>query len=142
LLGSYLAYSSTLKMEIICSSEMSVDVIRITRCYVPEDRTLHSHRWDNLKSNIFTILLITNRMETNYSWEAMSRSARPRGTFPNRPVFRVKGITIPQLEDHPMSVVSGCLFNKPIELSTDRPVQKLILILCAQTWGQNHIKAL
>jgi hypothetical protein len=67
ILGSCLAYSSALKIEMILSYEMSVDFIRITRCYVPEDRTLHSHRRDNLKSNIITILLITNRMETNPS---------------------------------------------------------------------------
>jgi hypothetical protein len=45
-----LAYSSTLKMEATCSSEMSVDFYRTTRIYVPEDTTLHNHRCENLKS--------------------------------------------------------------------------------------------
>jgi hypothetical protein len=37
---SCLVYSSTLKMEATCSSEISVDFQRITRRYIPEDRTL------------------------------------------------------------------------------------------------------
>jgi hypothetical protein len=35
------AYSSTLKMEAICSSETSVEFQRITQRYIPEDSTLH-----------------------------------------------------------------------------------------------------
>jgi hypothetical protein len=34
------------------SSEKSVDFQRTTRRYVPEDRTLHNHRRENLKSYI------------------------------------------------------------------------------------------
>jgi hypothetical protein len=45
-----LAYSSTLKMKAICSSEELVDLHRTTRRYIPEDRTLHNHRCENLKS--------------------------------------------------------------------------------------------
>jgi hypothetical protein len=37
-------------MEAICSSETSVDAQRTTRCYIPEDGTLHNHRCENLKS--------------------------------------------------------------------------------------------
>jgi hypothetical protein len=44
-----LAYSSTLKMEATCSSETSVDFQRTTRRYIPEDKTLHNHRCENLK---------------------------------------------------------------------------------------------
>jgi hypothetical protein len=40
MLVSYLAYSSTLKMEATCSSETSVDFQRITRRYIPEERAL------------------------------------------------------------------------------------------------------
>jgi hypothetical protein len=40
-LVSYLAYSSTLKMEATCSSETSEDFQRTTRRYIPEDRTLN-----------------------------------------------------------------------------------------------------
>jgi hypothetical protein len=43
------AYSA-LKLEAICSSEMSVDFQRATRRYIPEDRTSHSHRCENLNS--------------------------------------------------------------------------------------------
>jgi hypothetical protein len=38
---SGLAYSLTVKMEIICSSKTLVDVHWTTQCYVPEDITLH-----------------------------------------------------------------------------------------------------
>jgi hypothetical protein len=53
-LVSCLAYSPTPKMEAIHSSETSVDFYHTTRCYVPEDSTLHSHGYENHKSNIYT----------------------------------------------------------------------------------------
>jgi hypothetical protein len=40
-------------MEAIYSSETSVDIQRTTRRYVPEDSTLHNHRWENLKSYMY-----------------------------------------------------------------------------------------
>jgi hypothetical protein len=46
------AYFSTLKMEVIYFSEMSVDFPRTTRRYIPEEGTLHNHRCENLKSYI------------------------------------------------------------------------------------------
>jgi hypothetical protein len=49
-LVSCLSYSSTLKMEVTCSSETSVDFRRTTRRYIPEDRALHNHRCENFKS--------------------------------------------------------------------------------------------
>jgi hypothetical protein len=48
-----MAYFSTLKIEVTCSSEMSVDFQRTTRRYVPEDRTLLKDRYKNLKSYKF-----------------------------------------------------------------------------------------
>jgi hypothetical protein len=42
-LVSRLIYSSTLMMEVKCSSEMSSDFQRTTRRYIPWDRTLHLH---------------------------------------------------------------------------------------------------
>jgi hypothetical protein len=48
--GFFSAYFSTLEMEDIYSSEMSVDVQRTTKRYIPEDGTLHNHRCDKLKS--------------------------------------------------------------------------------------------
>jgi hypothetical protein len=55
------ASGSTLKMEATCSSEMSVDFQRNILRYIPEDRTLHNHSSENLKSNLnaFLILHIT-----------------------------------------------------------------------------------
>jgi hypothetical protein len=50
MLISCLAYPSTLKMEVTCSTETSVDFQRTTWRYIPEDRTLHNHRCENVKS--------------------------------------------------------------------------------------------
>jgi hypothetical protein len=47
ILVSSLPYFSTLKTEATCSSETSVD---FQTCYIPEDRTFHSRRCENLKS--------------------------------------------------------------------------------------------
>jgi hypothetical protein len=48
-----LNYSSTLKMEATCSSEAS-DFQLTTRRYIPEDRIIHNHRCENLKSYIWS----------------------------------------------------------------------------------------
>jgi hypothetical protein len=55
-LVSSLAYSSTLKMEATYSSEISVDFHRTARHYVPGDRTLHSHHYENFRSNNLTAM--------------------------------------------------------------------------------------
>jgi hypothetical protein len=58
MLVSCLAYSSTVKIEATCSSETSVEFHRTTRRYIPEDRTLHNHCCEYLKSyNMFLISL-------------------------------------------------------------------------------------
>jgi hypothetical protein len=55
---SCLAYSSTLKMEVVtCFSKMLVDIQQTTQHYIPEDRTLHNHCYVNLKCYIFPVLL-------------------------------------------------------------------------------------
>jgi hypothetical protein len=59
-LDSCLAYSSTLKTEETCPSETSVDFQRTTRQYIPEDRTVHDNRYENLQSYIiFHLMIIT-----------------------------------------------------------------------------------
>jgi hypothetical protein len=50
ILISCLAYFSDLMMMAICSSETSVDVHQATLFWAPDDRNLHSHRWEDLKS--------------------------------------------------------------------------------------------
>jgi hypothetical protein len=45
-----------LKME-TCSSEMLADFQHTTRCYIPENRTLHKHCCENLKSYIHSFSL-------------------------------------------------------------------------------------
>jgi predicted nucleic acid-binding Zn ribbon protein len=52
--GSSLADSSTLKMEMIRSSETSVHT-RSTQRHIPEDDILHSHRCEILKSHMEAI---------------------------------------------------------------------------------------
>jgi hypothetical protein len=55
-LVSCTAYSSTLKIEETCSSETSVHFQQTTRRYIPEDRILHKHRCEKLKSYICKLL--------------------------------------------------------------------------------------
>jgi hypothetical protein len=52
LLVGLLDFSSTLKMEALCSSETSVATQQTTRHHIPEDYTLHNHHCENLKSYI------------------------------------------------------------------------------------------
>jgi hypothetical protein len=52
MLVSCLAYSLSLKMEVTCSTETSVDFQWTTHCYIPGDRTLHDNDCENLKSHI------------------------------------------------------------------------------------------
>jgi hypothetical protein len=47
---SWLAYCSTLKLEAKCFSEMSFDFQRTTERFVQEDRALHDHSCENLRS--------------------------------------------------------------------------------------------
>jgi hypothetical protein len=53
MLVSCVACSSVLKMVATCSSEMSVGFQRNTWSLIPEDRTLHAHLRENLKSYIY-----------------------------------------------------------------------------------------
>jgi hypothetical protein len=50
-------------IEATCSSESSVDSHRTTRRYIPEDRTLHNHRYENLNScTLYYVLPLTSEM--------------------------------------------------------------------------------
>jgi hypothetical protein len=69
--GFCLAYSWTLKMEKISSSETSVDFHRTTQSYIPED----SHCCQNLKYN---------------EWYYNSRLDNKRGLYQNQVVVLVK----------------------------------------------------
>jgi hypothetical protein len=50
MLVSCVAYSPTLKMEVTYSSETSLDFQWITWRYISEERNLHNHRCEKLKS--------------------------------------------------------------------------------------------
>jgi hypothetical protein len=63
-LVSYMAFSA-LKMEATCSSETSVDFKQTRRRYIPEDRTAHSHRCENLW---FSIILFSLRVHDSSDW--------------------------------------------------------------------------
>jgi hypothetical protein len=63
ILVSALTYSSTLRMEAIRSSETSVYIYQKIRCYISEDRVLHSRQCENLKYTTSTYLYIdTNQV--------------------------------------------------------------------------------
>jgi hypothetical protein len=49
-LVSCLAYSSTIKMQATCSSLIYVDFQWTTWRYIPENRIIHNHRSESLKS--------------------------------------------------------------------------------------------
>jgi hypothetical protein len=53
-----LNFFSTLKTEVICSSDTSVDTQRTTLRYIPEDDTLHNYRCENLKSYMWINVFI------------------------------------------------------------------------------------
>jgi hypothetical protein len=50
--GTYRLHLQTLRMEAICSSEISVHFQWTTRRYIPKDTTFHNHRCGNPKSYI------------------------------------------------------------------------------------------
>jgi hypothetical protein len=61
MLISCLAYSSTLKMEVTCSSFQQT-----TQCYIPEDQTLHNHCCKNLKSYMLNTLSVIAMVVAQY----------------------------------------------------------------------------
>jgi hypothetical protein len=66
----WLTYSATLHMEEKCFSEASVDFQRPTWHCIPEDRTLHNHNFENLKSYFFQKKICS----TIYEGESPNRS--------------------------------------------------------------------
>jgi hypothetical protein len=125
------AYSSTLKMETICSSETSVDFQRVTRRYIPEDKTLHNHRCENLKSyfhlsvllhppfyfsvllschpaSLFTqvLLVITFASDKHFGLVAVGRSSLEGNTAVSRKEV-ASGAVIPTM--HGTSLHSFCI---------------------------------
>jgi hypothetical protein len=76
LLVSYLAYSSTLKMEPICSSE-TWGSLQTTRRHNPEEHTLHAHHRENLKPN--GVVFIPNFTEIHSLQQMLLRGTHAHG---------------------------------------------------------------
>jgi hypothetical protein len=64
---SCLAYSSALEMEVTCSSKRLVDFRRLVCHDIPEDRTLHNHWCENLKSYAVIFYHINTRQRSRDS---------------------------------------------------------------------------
>jgi hypothetical protein len=76
-----LAYFVTQKLEVTCSSKALVDLKWTTLCYIPEDRTLHNHCCENLKSyrssHLFTVLLAMLSVSNTEPYNAIAWSQGP-----------------------------------------------------------------
>jgi hypothetical protein len=68
-----LAYSSTPKIELICSSETSVDFHRTTRRYIPDDRTIYLRSPRPMKP-LNKLIIIINRRETGEEQRVLNTS--------------------------------------------------------------------
>jgi hypothetical protein len=64
-LVSCLAYSSTLKKEVTCSSETSVAFRRTTRLCIPEDGTVELVKFVYL--NVYTYIALVSLTEQNFN---------------------------------------------------------------------------
>jgi signal-transduction protein with cAMP-binding, CBS, and nucleotidyltransferase domain len=68
-------------MEATCFSEKSVDFQRTTRRYIPEDRTLHDHRCENLKSYISVAYFRDDDRTIDEEWNVKYLKGADRGLF-------------------------------------------------------------
>jgi hypothetical protein len=60
LFAAYLAFSSTLRMEVVRSSETSVNFYQIRRRHIPENSSLHCHCCEDFKSkSVFCYALLS-----------------------------------------------------------------------------------
>jgi hypothetical protein len=86
MLVSYLAYSSSLKMETTCSSETSDDFQRTTQPYIPEDKAIHEYTptyshipsqkpLERLKRTLVLSLVLHMQREINFGSYMFSETA-------------------------------------------------------------------
>jgi hypothetical protein len=97
--------ASILKMEATFSSETSVDTLRTTRRYIPEDGTLHNHRCENLKSLFYVtcgclVSIISRCLNNAIAYQISSKSLQLKSTLfhaarwirPTHGAYRVCGV--------------------------------------------------
>jgi hypothetical protein len=72
MLVSCSAYYSTQNMEEICSSETSSDFQWATRRYIPDDTTLHNHRYEIYRYIYSYTLYILGIKDTHFGKETQS----------------------------------------------------------------------
>jgi hypothetical protein len=91
MLVSCLAYSSTLKMEVICSSETSVDFQRITWRYIPEESRNSAVRIVSLEGRVVGVRvplrsrIFSSPRRPDQFWgppSLLSKGYRGEGSFP------------------------------------------------------------
>jgi hypothetical protein len=76
------AYSSTPKMEVICSSETSIEFRRTVWRYNPEDGTLHNRRCENLRSyNDIVVNRALSKVGISYTPFHLRSVSRLRDSF-------------------------------------------------------------
>jgi UDP-galactopyranose mutase len=75
--GSSLAYSLSLEMEVIYSSEKSFESHETAQCYIQEHRTLLSHHYESHMFHVENCHLFAfsgNLQETHMMYQGKSRS--------------------------------------------------------------------
>jgi hypothetical protein len=85
-LVSCLVYSSALKTEAICSSEIKAEFQRITRCYIPEERSLH-------------INYVVHNLTHNFVYKSLSSITLPSTSRSPQLSFPFKSVKLHEIQE-------------------------------------------
>jgi hypothetical protein len=99
--AGFLLFLLTLKMEVIHSSETSVDFERTTLRYIPEDRTLHNHS-ENLRFCLDCCIVGRDAVQSAWRW-------RRQITPSSWPQHRLSPLSVPLVSSDYVSQFSGNL---------------------------------